>query len=197
MDTLFAQIRDSVEREADQLISRAARVAEREKEHARDDAETILTEYRAQARLAAEAGEERARAHRIIETRKRELSQRQQFVERIFNLVREKIRSYPRDEQYTAWIRRLVEQGREPFGTEPVTVYCSAQDRSCVQQALRETGLKLGDEPVDIAGGVILKSEDGRVTVDCSAEAELQRAQDEMRDEVLRRLHSDENPSAE
>ena len=85
MDRIFNEIRDSVAKEAEQLVSRAERVAEREKEHARREAEAIITAYRDKARRDAQTREERVRAHRIIETRKHELSQRQAFVDTIFS----------------------------------------------------------------------------------------------------------------
>lgn len=189
MDQIFHEIRDSVAKEAEQLVSRAKRVAEREKEHAHRDADTIIAEYRDKAQRNARTREERVRAHRVIEMRKHELAQRQAFVEAVFSQALTAIRTRQRDDEYRAWLQRLIASGLKQFEQGTPVLYCCARDRELVSALSGEYGVTLADTDVDIAGGIIMKSPDGRVTIDCSAEAELTRAKEELRDEVLERLH--------
>jgi V/A-type H+-transporting ATPase subunit E len=189
MDRIFNEIRDSVAKEAEQLVSRAKRVAEREKEHAQREADTIISEYRDKARRDAQIREERVRAHRIIETRKHELAQRQAFVEAVFSQALTAMRALPRDDEYRAWLQKLIASGLKQFEQETPVLYCCAKDRELVKALAEETGLTLAEADIDIAGGIIMKSPDGRMTIDCSAEAELARAKEELRDDVLTRLH--------
>ena len=42
MQQVFAEIKQNVQKEAEQLVNRAKRVAEREIQHAREEAEAIL-----------------------------------------------------------------------------------------------------------------------------------------------------------
>jgi V/A-type H+-transporting ATPase subunit E len=188
MDRIFTEIRDSVAKEAEQLLSRARRVAEREKEHAQREAESIITEYREKARREAHAREERIHAHRVIETRKRELAQRQAFVEAVFSRVLEELRVRPRDDDYRAWLKQMIGNGLTQFRQEKPVLYCNKQDRELVDSLAGEYGVACADTTVAIAGGIIMKSIDNRMTVDCSAEAELHRLKEEVRDAVLERL---------
>lgn len=188
MDRIFTEIRDSVAKEAEQLVRRAQRVAEREKQHAQREAEEIISEYREKARREAQSREERIHAHRVIETRKQELAQRQAFVETVFGRVLEGMRTRARDDEYRAWLQRMIKKGLAQFRDEKPVVYCSAQDRTLVESLAGEYGVTCAEESLDITGGIVLKSTNKRVTIDCSAEAELERVKEELRDAVLDRL---------
>jgi len=84
MEKIFTEIRDNVEKEAEQLLSRAKRVAEREIKYAKKEAEDILSEHDLEMRKQAGLLEERERSHNSVDERKVELEQRQFFVEKKF-----------------------------------------------------------------------------------------------------------------
>jgi V/A-type H+-transporting ATPase subunit E len=192
MDRIFADIRESVEKEAEQLVSRAQRVATREKQHAQREADEILSANRASVERELKVRQERATARRLVDARKATLAQREAFVEEVFTRVLVKLRDLPRDETYRAWLAGLLERGCAQFPEAQPIVSCSARDREIVRELAVARELVLADEPAEITGGLVLASADGRLTVDCSIEAELARAQDALRDEVLAKLELSE-----
>ncbi|MCX7002007.1 MAG: hypothetical protein NTV22_01895, partial [bacterium] len=58
-----------------------------------------------------------------------------------------------------------------------------------VRTLLTAGTMSLAEQPAPIVAGVILHSADGRVTLDCSAEALLDQARDDLRDAILNQLH--------
>ena len=196
MEQLFAQIIDTVDKEVEQTVQRATRVAEREKQHAAEEAEQILAARKEALERELRVREERAVARLRAEIRWQELAQRQAFVEQLFARTLARLKGLPRDERYRAWLRALLARGVSQFGGAPVVVACNAQDRNAVSAALAGTNAQLAPEAAPITCGVILRSADGRLSIDCSGEAELVRAQEQWRDEVLARLQLPDMPGA-
>jgi len=191
LNKIFAEIRDTVAHDAQQTVARAQRVAEREREHARTDAEQVLTTRRAAQRHDDAVRLERADARRQAETRRAELAQRDGFVKAVMRQTRERFRGLARDDAYKAWLRLLLERGLAELGDVPARVACCAQDQPLL--ASLTAGSKAVPEaaPADIAGGLIICSADGRLTLDCSVEALLARGGDDLRERILSRLNLD------
>jgi vacuolar-type H+-ATPase subunit E/Vma4 len=189
INRIFADIAGAAEKEAQQIVARATRVAEREREHARDDAAQTVAAAQAAATRDAAAQEDRAAARRAADTRRTELGQRDQFVNDVIARARARFAALPRDGNYLAWLRALLARGRREFGGAPIVVACNAQDMAVVRPLLAEAGVTLADASAAIAAGLILRSADGRVTLDCSADALLAQARDDLRDGILEQLH--------
>jgi vacuolar-type H+-ATPase subunit E/Vma4 len=188
MDRIFTDIRESVKKEAAQLIDRAQRVAEREKQHAQEEAEQILSANRAGVERELKTREERAGARRFVDARKSALAEREKFVDEVFSRALQRLRDVARDDHYRAWLENLLKRACPEFGTERPVVRCAQRDRELVQQFIASYDADLADDDAAISGGLVLVTPDGRLTVDCSIEAELARAQDELRDQVLAKL---------
>ena len=188
MEKIFAEIRDSVEKEAAQLINRAKRVAEREIKYAKVEAENILSEQDAEMHKQAGRLEEREKSHNSIDERKVELDQIQTFVDKVFKLALEKIREIPRDEKYESWINHLFTIGLRNFKDKNVVVFSSKTDSELVKKIAIANNVDFSDEAIDIDGGIVIKNRDGRLSVNLSAEAELNNAKDDLRNGVLLRL---------
>ena len=191
MEQVFEEIKNSVEQEANQLISRAKRVAEREKLHASEDAEKVLENNRNAALQEAKLRKERAMAKILVEIRKRELEQQQLFIQQLFNMALEKIKLMPRNDKYRAWIKELINAGLENIDNKKAVIFCNEKDADIASEIIGSTNAALCDEYIPISGGIIIKSDDNRLKIDCSAEAELKRAKDELRDDALERLKLD------
>ncbi|MCX7847378.1 MAG: V-type ATP synthase subunit E [bacterium] len=191
MDQLFAEIRDNVQKEAEQLVHRARRVAERTLQHAREEARAKVAARRAAAEQEAGVQRERAKARRMAEVRRAELRQQEEFIERVTAMALERLRSMPREGAYRGWLERVLKAGLTQLGTSDAVVRCNVQDRGIVEAILAGTAARLAEEPVGIAGGVLVETGDGRVSVDCSAEAALRRVMDDAREEVVARIIGD------
>lgn len=191
MEQLFAEIRESVQKEAEQLVTRAKRVAERTLQYAREEAEQVVRARREAAEREAAVERERAKARRVAELRRAELQQQEEFLERLYTMVLERLRALPRKEAYRTWLQRVLEAALQQLGAEEAVVRCNASDRGLVEEMIAGTRARVRPEPAEIAGGVIVETPDGRVSVDCSIEAELARVMEEVRDAILARIVSD------
>lgn len=197
MERIFAQIRDTAAREAEQVVQRAHRVADREKEHAREDAARQIAAHHDALERELKQAEERANARIAVDVRREELAQSQEFIEKLFIAARERLRSLPRDARYKAWLASVLTRALAGAGNVSPVVSCNAQDEALVKELLAGAGATLAAEPAPIACGVVVRSADGRLAIDCSGEAELERARDEWRDDLLRQLHvTDAAPGA-
>lgn len=186
MKKIFAEIRDTVEEEAEKEVSLAKRVAEREIEHAKRDADEILSACRSDAEQEAGILMERADARRAMRIRHDRMQQLQSYCDEIFSEARQRIEELPRDDAYYKWCTRMLKKAKAmcPQGAR---VACAEKDKDFLAPLIREEGMECDDTPADIAGGILLHSADGRLTIDCSADAELRAFESEHRDEVIQR----------
>ena len=188
MEKIFTEIRDNVEKEVDQLLSRAKRVAEREIKYSRIEAEKILSDNNFEIQKQAGLLEEREKAHNSVDVRKTEMEQQQHFVEQLFKMALEEIKSIPRDEKYESWIKHLLINGLKNFNEKNVIIYSSEKDSEIVKKVAEEFNVKCSNDYLDIEGGIVLKSADNRMTVDLSAKAVLESKKDDLRSEIISRL---------
>ena len=188
MEKIFTEIRNNVEKEVDQLLSRAKRIAEREVKYSRIEAEKIISEHNLEIRKQAEILEEREKAHNSVDDRKTEMEQRQHFVEQLFKMALEEIKNIPRDEKYESWIKHLLINGLKNFNNENVIIYSSKKDSEVVKKVADEFNVKCSDDYLDLEGGIVLKSADCRMTVDLSARAILDSKKDDLRSEIIPRI---------
>ncbi len=191
MEQVFTEIKESVEKEAKLLVSRAKRVADREIQHAKENAESILADNREVTEKEAKLRSERDIARIKADIRKQELEQQQQFIQNIFDAALQKLKNFPRDDKYAKWIKTLLDAGLSQIPDDNSVVFCNEKDNEIVKKLISATTAKLAEKHLQISGGIIIKSNDGRLTIDCSAEAEMRRAKEELRDEVLKKLDLD------
>ncbi len=191
MEQVFAEIKQNVEKEAEHLVSRAKRVAEREIQLAREEAENILKANRAETEKEANIRFERALARINADIRKQILEQQQTFVQKIFDTALEKMKTLPRDDKYEKWLAALFTAAIAQIPDGKCAVFCNEKDASIVKKIITDSAnssVKLSKEFPPISAGIIVKSNDNRLTIDCSAEAEMRKAKDELRDTVLKKL---------
>ena len=189
MEQVFKEIKESVEKEATILISRAKRVADREIQHAKENAKAILTANRETTEKEAELHAEKAVARIKADVRKQLLAQQQQFIQKIFDAALKKLQNLPRDDKYAKWVKALLETGLSKIPNGDAVVFCNEKDVEIIKKLIYSTTTKLAEKHSQISGGIIIKSNDGRLTIDCSAESEMRRAKEELRDEVLKKLN--------
>ena len=191
MEQVFTEIKESVEKETKQLVDRAKRVAEREIQHAREEAELILSSSRKAVEKEAKLHAERTVARIKADVRKQMMEQQQKFIQKIFDVALQKLKDFPRNEQYIKWIKALLDVGLSKIPNGNAVVFCNEKDKEIVKSLLSSSTAKLGEKKLPVSGGIIIKSQDGRLTIDCSAEAEMRRAKEDLRDSVLKKLNLD------
>ena len=104
------------------------------------------------------------------------LHEREELVEKILAAALKRLAEAPRDDAYVAAVERLSREAAQALGMKEAVLLVSARDREYLTQAgrfdriaeaLRQSPgveLRLADETIHTAGGVVLRGLDGRVS---------------------------------
>ena len=110
------------------------------------------------------------------------LSEKEKIIDRVFDEVKKKLREFTSTNEYDKILESLIEEGAIAAGGGELQVHINSYDHrrnpaldqlsSNVEKATGvRTMLRKAAEPASIIGGTLIKSEDGKVTVDNTLEA--------------------------
>ena len=178
-DTLenIKKILKASEAETRKILKKAKKELERELELERKKAERNITITR-----NIHLSNARRIARRSILVKKEEL------IEECFSEASRKLRELS-SEEYRKTIQNLIEDGMKLIGDEAVVIPTKEEDLAIIRTFGK---LTLSDERTGALGGVILKSKDGKVIVNNTFDALLERYKDDIRTEVASILFSEE-----
>jgi V/A-type H+-transporting ATPase subunit E len=176
-ESIIARITSDVESDASSTIETAKRVADRELTSAQRRLRT--RERRAEADLDKMISARLAEAKASVEAdaRRLRLEGRHRLAERLLAETLAALASMPRDDAYFAALERLLVQAAETLGAGEAVAKVCATDLDFLSQRGRfeqlaakanaATGLTLtlSREPVDTSGGVVLSTNDGKISV--------------------------------
>ncbi|HEC94992.1 MAG TPA: hypothetical protein ENI45_03390 [Thermoplasmatales archaeon] len=186
LEKLIAQIEEDANREIDRILGEAKaevkrRVKEAEKK-AREEAAAV--QQRATKELGNKKRSELARMRQ--EVKKELLKKKEEVISVCFERALEKLKTLP-SEEYVALVKPLIEEGVKEIGRDCVILASREEDK----RLARELKLPVEKQMVKAVGGVIIKSRDGRVTVDNTFEGVLKRKENEIRTEIGRLLFTE------
>lgn len=190
MEKIFSEILENASAEAENAVRVAKKIADREVEYAKAEAADRSERYKSENTAELLALRERQSVVRLRENKKRELSQRQSFVEEILKsaleIFRKEGRSGKAGEKYQSWLANCFSRAVSCFEGD-IAVKCAKEDEAVVKSlatghALKEVSFG------DMAGGFIISDPNGRVTVDCTLEAAIKNNEEKWRDLIMRRL---------
>ncbi|MBP5627296.1 V-type ATP synthase subunit E [bacterium] len=190
MEKIFSEILDNARAEAENAIRVAKKIAAREVEYAEREARERSERYKSENTAELLALRERQSVVRVRENKKRELSQRQAFVEEILKSVLEIFKKEGRagtlGEKYQSWLKNCFEKAISCFEGE-ISVFCAKEDLEALRSLAR--GAKLKEVvALDCVGGFKISDTLGRISVDCTLEAAVKNNEEKWRDLIMRRL---------
>jgi len=155
---------------------------------------------RAQKELQSELKQERKKAERNREiirnihlsnarriARRTVLSKKEELINECFNKAKTSLQQLSGDE-YAKTIRKLIINGMALIGNEAVVIPSKDEDLRIISEF---SSLTVGNERTGAIGGVILQSKDGKIVVNNTFEAILERYKDDIRTEVANVLFSE------
>jgi V/A-type H+/Na+-transporting ATPase subunit E len=165
------------EADAKRVVQIAERVAERDEAAGRKAAEE--REAKAVKELDEQAAAQKAlaAAQAQAEAERRRLAFRQDLVEKLLVESLSRLKTLPRDDSYLGIIEQLLGEAAAQMPVKEAVLLVSQQDRDFLSSGGRfdrvagnvksATGvaLKLSSDTVNTAGGVVLSSADGKVSV--------------------------------
>jgi V/A-type H+/Na+-transporting ATPase subunit E len=190
------------------ILARAERLAAEFRERANRGRDSILREEAERLRLREEREEGIARALGERSFRQQvqasELKMQSQLDRMRWNLVQDveqrleaRMQRFMQDQTaYVTWLQALILGAAARIEREQIIVAVNAQDHQRlyarwddVTEHLPEGhGATLSDEPVTTLGGVLIRSEDGRIRVDHTFEGRLERLRPRIQQVILERL---------
>jgi len=201
------QIHAEAVRQSQQQLERARRVAERHVAAARAKVEDMEQELQQELGLLLKHEVDRALARAEMEARNRKLSFRESIYQEAANDAIARLASLPRDEAYAATITRLVLEGVRELGISQVRLHLNPRDASLFGEPDRtaklaefltrgldkKVSVEVSPEAIECAGGVVVRSLDGRLSYYNTFEEILSRRKDEVRIEVERKVFEEED----
>ncbi len=174
--SLVETVRQEAERQIGEMLRRAKRVAEKEKELAEREAGRILSEAQEEMDTAEQLKRARHQASLTIKRHVMIEKHKEHLVEAFLNDLPRRFREFPRDEHYTGILTRLIADGVSHLDggerTDPYrfTVRVSAEDLPFLYRDNRfeaitgevnkacknEVFLTLSEEGIDTAGGCLV-----------------------------------------
>jgi vacuolar-type H+-ATPase subunit E/Vma4 len=166
--SIVQRIAEKSEADARAMVETARRVADREVRSAERQARA--REERAVAEMDAAA------AQAAAGTQARQLQKRHEMVESLLGEALARLASMPRDEKYLGILEQFIRDAVGAMGASEVVIMAARPDRAFLASEGRfariasvirsETGttIRLSEETVAAAGGIVATSADGRVS---------------------------------
>jgi V/A-type H+-transporting ATPase subunit E len=196
------------------ILEEARREAEVTLEQARKTAESIIEEKRLEAKRRAEdearsiisKAEENARriiegavANARIKANWAKLSEKQRILDEVFTSTKRRIAEFRQTETYRMLLESLITEGATATGGGRLDIILGADDISTridltriEQEVEKRTGkktiLSINNQAATIAGGAIIRSVDGKVTVDSSIDSIIERKRRTLEPQVAKML---------
>jgi len=177
-EKIIEQIKKDSENEIKQIIKYAeeqAKIIIREsKKEAKKEAEKIISEGKQQSENIKKIIISKANQ----DTKREIMNSREQAIEQCFTKAHHEL-SITKGNDYEKIIRKLIKDGTKKLGGK-CSVYVS---RTADKKIAEDFGLSI-NRRIETSGGIILKSNDGKVTLDYTFDGILKREKDNIRRKV-------------
>jgi len=137
-----------------------------------------------------------------IEVKNRLLKTKEELVEEAFERVQKRLRKYVSTEDYERCLLRLITEAARQINSERLIVELNEKDRRKLNEKdllkiSEKVGAKLAksEKIVDCIGGAIVKSSDGKITVDNTFENRLKTLKNSLRARIAKILFEEESRS--
>jgi len=202
LNSIPEQIHAEAVRQSQQQLERARRVAERHIAAAKSKVEEMDRQLQEELAVLLKHEVDRSLARAEIEARNKKLELRESVFRQVVSDAISKLASVPRDEVYEKAIHRFVLKGIKELGISRVTLSFNPQDTSIFREPARiarlkeflrenlntEVSIEVSPDPIECAGGVVVRSPDGRVSYYNNSEETLSRRTEEIRRKVERKV---------
>jgi len=194
----------------EKILSDAKKEANETMERSRETAQGVLNEKREEARKKAEGESESLiktaddQARSIIESSIANsrirmnwmiLSEKEKVIDRVFDEVKKKLREFTRTNEYDKILESLIEEGAIAAGGGELQVHLNSYDyqRNLALDQLSDnvekatgvkTMLRKATDPANTIGGALIKSKDGKVTVNNTLEALIERRRKDLEPKI-------------
>jgi len=176
IEEILSKIREDADREASNILDNARREVEQKVKEAEDKARAKANEILKRAEREIE-NRKKAELAKIRQEVKREiLNKKEEIIQICFKEALERLRNLS-GKDYEKLVEKLIKRGAKEIGKE-CTIIPSREEDSKIAKKL---GLKVSKNRVRSSGGVVIVSDDGKVSVDNTFEEILKREEASLR----------------
>ena len=208
LDRLISRILEDAKEQSSAIVAEAKRSAEKLLEEKEQEAQKKAQKACQEIRRSAEADTEnivhRESVDAIIKARRMILSEKRKIIDEVFMKVKDRLQDYAKDESYQKLLIHIIEEAAMAAGEGRLEVLVNKSDSqrklplkglsAKVSSKLNiETTLKLSDKIINVMGGAVVQSEDGRTKIDNTLESILERERKNLEPKATAVLFSDES----
>ena len=183
-EKIIEQIKKDSENEIKQIIKdaeeQAKSIIKESKKEAEKESEKILSVGKQQSENIKKIIISKANQ----DTKKEIMNSREQVIEQCFTKAHHKL-SIIKEKNYEKIIQKLIKDGTKKIGGKCLVYVSRTADKKIVE----DLGLSI-EGHIETSGGIIIKSADGRVTLDYTFDGILKREKDKIRRKVGKILFS-------
>jgi len=199
LSSIAKEILEDAEKEAENLLRRAELQAEKILEKAEKKAEKRYKAILKEGKDKIKIEEQQAFTLFEIEVKNKMLQAKEKLVEEAFEKVLKRLREYVLTEDYRKCLLGLIAEASRRINLEKLMIEFNERDRRRItEKDLLELSRKIGvefvksEKTVDCIGGVIVKSPDGKITVDNTFENRLKTLKESLRAKIAKILFEEE-----
>ncbi len=120
-----------------------------------------------------------------LESRNKQILLVEDSIKKVFEKAIEKISSSTHNENYSKFMKSLLEESINALGTSDVIISTNSKDKEVVQGLLSKfSGAKLSSGLIDCLGGVEVKSKDGSMMFNNTIDARIERMKPLIRKDI-------------
>ncbi|MEW6222764.1 MAG: V-type ATP synthase subunit E family protein [Candidatus Hadarchaeota archaeon] len=190
---MVAELLKEANQKAEELISsakkEAATILHAAKFTAREEEEKILNDAKVEGKRAAVE----VLAKGKLQAKKEALQRREEKINSIFKEAEKGLEKFVRLETYKKSLVKRAVAARRKLGRADVVIFANRRDLQEMKKSEKEIIKALGGkasvafgEPIQVIGGVMVKSADGKVEVDETFDGRMKRELDEIRVKVAK-----------
>jgi len=118
-------------------------------------------------------------------------------VNEAFEKAKTTLRSSNKQQDYKALITKMLQESISAIATDEVIIQCNRDDFDLVKKAVASLSnnnvrLTLSDQPIDVIGGIRIKSIDGSTIYDNTLDSRIERFKPLIRKNIVQMLRSEE-----
>ncbi|CAB50669.1 V-type ATP synthase subunit E [Pyrococcus abyssi] len=192
-ELIIQEINREAERKIEYILNEAREEAEKIKEEAKRRAESKAEWILRRAKTQAELEKQRIIANARLEVRRKRLAVQEEIIRNVLDEVRKRLQEMP-EEEYFESIKALLKEAVEELKEGKVRVYSNERTLALISSRIEEIRDYLGSISIEIGsaistmGGVIVETEDGRIRIDNTFEARMERFEGEIRAKIAKVL---------
>jgi V/A-type H+/Na+-transporting ATPase subunit E len=189
------EVLGDVQKEAEAVMLEAENEAKEVLKGAKKQAEHNYRTIISQATLRAEDESRKISSVTEVEIRNILLQTKEDLVDAAFKEAVVKLKNFVTTKEYHSYILKLIEDVSKKIGQKILTIEVNAKDKDWLTQDVLNSlskkihfELTLSEKTIDLIGGCIMQTEDGKIICDVSIDNRLQEIKSFLRIEVAKIL---------